>query len=380
MSTLSDETLRETLAILEKHNGNQTAAAEELNLSRSATQTRIKAAYRRGLQGHIGGPNLVSPGFTVRGVSTLLGEGGEIRAQWVKTTAERDLDDTIVAIKDAFEDFDATALVPAAPIFTKDELLAVYPVADVHLGMYAWADETGADYDIGIAERLLTETVTTLIERTVPAETAIILNLGDFFHSDSNENRTRRSGNPLDVDTRYAKVLKSGVQLTIRLIQLALQKHRRVLYRALPGNHDPYAAIALAVALEAYFSSSQDRVTVDTSPSPYFYYKYGRVLIGATHGDMARAEDMPGIMAAQRAKDWGDTDYRYIYTGHLHSAKRKLVSENSGAQVEVFETIAPKDAWSSSMGFVSGRGMQSIVHHKEYGEDTRMTVNIKGSQ
>lgn len=381
ITLLTDETLAQTLAALEKHNGNQTAAAKELSIARSTFQGRLRQAGRKGLLGHLARTDLVPPGFEVRGVSTLVKEDGTVAGQWIKTQQEgRSLDETIAAIKEAFTELDGKAPIPTIPTYTANDLLAVYPVADVHLGMYSWADETGQDYDLSIAEKLLTETMGKLIQRTPPAETAIILNLGDFFHSDNSQNRTRRSGNILDVDTRYAKVLKTGVRLTNSLIQMALLKHRRILYRALRGNHDDDTAIALAIAVDAYYSGSKDRVTVETDPSPFFYYKFGKVLIGATHGDMARPTDMPGIMAAQRPKDWGDTEFRYVYTGHVHSARKQLISENGGAQVEAFETIAPRDAWGHSMGFVAGRGMQSIVHHKEFGEDTRMTVNIRGQR
>src|SRR5262249_31968355 len=154
-----------------------------------------------------------------------------------------------------------------------------------------------------------------------PSDTAIILNLGDFFHSDSNENRTRRSGNPLDVDTRYAKVLHTGVALLCWVVDKALGRHNTVIVRNLQGNHDPYAALALTIAVDAYYRN-EPRVKVDTSPAPYFFHRFGKVLIGATHGDMAKAEDMPGVMAGMVPEMWGLSQYRYVYCGHWHS-KRK---------------------------------------------------------
>ena len=79
-------------------------------------------------------------------------------------------------------------------------------------------------------------------------------------------------------------------------------------------------------------------------------------------------------MAADRAEDWGDTEYRYWYTGHIHS---KNSMEFPGCTWESFRTLAAKDAWHSAMGYRSGRDMNSITLHKEYGEVGRNTASIK---
>lgn len=376
--TLTDQQLQETVDAVALHGGQHQAAAA-LGLSQSTINYRLSLAARRniGATGVLGGP--LPLGQRLRGVSTLYGEDGQLRAQWVKTSQEPSLEDITAAIQSAFEEYEGWAVLPnRITSKTKQELLTVYPIADLHLGQYSWQEETGQDYDLEIASKLLTETMGQLVADSPPADTAIVLNLGDFFHSDSNENRTRRSGNVLDVDTRYAKVLQTGVNLMIATVQLALQKHQRVLVRNLQGNHDPYAALALSIALGAYFAGSE-RVTVDTSPSPFFFYRHGAVLLGATHGDMAKPAAMVTIMAAKRAEDWGVTRHRYIYLGHVHQ-KNMGGGDIAGATWETFQTLAPRDAWGNSMGFVSPRSMQSITHHAEHGEATRLTVTIRGAE
>ena len=110
------------------------------------------------------------------------------------------------------------------------------------------------------------------------------------------------------------------------------------------------------------------------SPSKFWYYKFGKILIGSTHGDTAKPNKLPEIMAADKPSEWGDTDYRYWYTGHIHS---RNVIEFSGCVWESFRTLAAKDAWHSGAGYRSGRDMCSILLHKDFGEIGRNTVSVK---
>lgn len=373
--TLTDKQLKETVDAYEEC-GSQREAARRLGISQSTLSARLVQAQSRGVAGGVVGT--VPAGQTLSGVSTLYSPSGRVRAQWVKSRAHRTAEETIEIIRAAFLDLAPGPVARAPDEPTAHSLLAVYPLADLHLGMYAWKEETGNDYDLGIATTITKGAMSELVASTPSARTAILLNLGDFFHSDSNENRTRRSGNVLDVDTRYAKVLQTGVELLVELVYMLLGRHTEVIVRNLPGNHDPYAALALTIALAAYFRDNK-RVQVDTDPGPFFFHRFGNVLIGAAHGDMVKAIDMPGVMAAKRAWDWGQTKHRYIYTGHLHS-KRAMVSETGGAHVEVFQTLAPRDAWGNSMGYTAARSVVSITHHITDGEKMRLTHTVQGAQ
>jgi hypothetical protein len=203
-----------------------------------------------------------------------------------------------------------------------------------------------------------------------------VLNRGDFFHSDNDENRTRRGGNPLDADTRYAKVLRVGVDLLIHCVQLALQRHQKVSVRCLPGNHDPYGALALSIGVAKFFQNNK-RVEMDISASRFFMLRFGKVLLTATHGDMFRHGDMPGVVAADYPQDWGATQFRYGYLGHVHH-KSIGGGEKAGMIWETFQTLSPKDAWHHGAGYRSGRAMVAITHHKNKGEIMRHTVSVKG--
>ena len=394
---LTDEQINEAIAALKEH-GSQAAAADALGLARSTLQNRLKRAAERGLMGTrpvlpgfrivkvSNGPNgdyvqqkpdvgpefEVPAGHTVKGVSALVDAEGRTIQSWVKTRADAEQANNLrEAILAVFANHSAP-LLPLPPAYTDADTLSIYPIVDLHLGLYAWARETGADYDVDISAGLLRGAIANLVARSAASQTAIILDLGDYFHADDSRNQTKRSGNPLDVDTRYARVLQVGYELVVETIELALQKHAKVIYRKLPGNHDDETSLMLAISIAAHFRN-EPRVEVDTDPSRFFVHKFGKVMIGATHGDQLKKSDMAGFMATNGPKEWGETEFRHGFTGHIHHDTARV---HNGVKVESFNTLAAKDAWHAGMGFTSPRTAVSITMHKDFGEIDRFTVSL----
>lgn len=315
-------------------------------------------------------------GYHLRGVSTLLDGAGNPVQTWVKTTQDRaavNLEALLEAIKSLPDSFRETHRPNAAPAHLDADLLCVYPIGDSHFGMYAWRDECGASYDLEIAERLHCEAIARLSASAPPAKHALLISLGDFFHCDSNLARTARSGAPLDTDTRWQLVLKSGVRAFRRMVDVALEKHEQVRVICEIGNHDDYSAVMLAMAMDAFYERDE-RVTVDTSPEPFHYHRFGKCFIGVTHGSECKPGELPGIMAADRPADWGQTKHRYWYTGHVHTEQ---VREHPGCVVESFRTLAPRDAWAHRSGYRADRDMRVDVLHREWGRITRNMLGIE---
>jgi hypothetical protein len=369
---LDDETLAHTRLVADKH-ARRADAAMELGISERTLRQRLQEATARGIDPYIRGGKLPN-GQLLKGVSTFFPATVDKPGQWVKTMFDRRQELTIEAIRDAFKEFDGKSKIIKPPVYLEQDLATFYIVSDHHLGLYAWKKETGNDYDVEIGKRVLRESMAELVSQTPKSETAVILNLGDFFHSDSNENRTRRSGNVLDVDTRFQLVLKAGVYLLIDVIEMAKSKHKKVLVRNNIGNHDPYGTLALAMALKTYYTNDP-RVEVDDTPNPLWFWEFGKVLVGSTHGDMIKHTDMPAAMATHAHEAWGRTLHRYIYLGHVHH-KSIGGGEKHGATWETFRTLAAKDAWHHQSGYASERSMVAITHHSGTGEKYRNTVTI----
>lgn len=358
--------------------GSITKGAAALGLSKSTVTRGLKSmrarAASKGYSEAAGINTPVPEGFKYTGFTTLRKGDGSVALRWEMCRADtaKQLELLYNSLHDSFSSFKGMAPLVAKPKFLDENLLAVYPMGDPHFGMFAWAKETGASFDIKIAERNLKAAVDQLVQGAPPAKQAILLNLGDFFHSDTMSNRTSRSGHSLDVDTRWGKILMIGIKTMIHCILRALEKHETVIVKNLIGNHDDHTAQMLAISLNMYFHNN-DRVTIDISPNKFWYYIFGKTLIGSTHGDTAKFKDLPSIMSTDVPKLWGDTIYRYWYTGHIHSQN---VQEFRGCVCESFRTLATRDAWHSAEGYRSGQDMKMIVLHKEYGEIGRSTRSL----
>jgi len=359
------------LDALKACNGNKSAAARKLGIARTTLIGRLEQLER------IKGDAVKAPadGFAVVGTSTLYdAESGEAKLQWVKTARDRERQLEIIteACRKAITEVGSLPRIKAPKQFKKD-LLACVPMGDPHVGLYAWAKEAGEDWDADKCAEAHFAAIDRLVDTAPACGTAVLLNLGDFFHSDTMDNKTRRSGNVLDVDTRWARVLEIGVQMMVRCIRRMAEKHQKVIVRNNIGNHDEHSSIMLALTLEAFFKDNP-RITIDTSPSPFWYYQDGKVLLGSTHGDRTKPADLPGIMAADRSQEWGAATFRHWYIGHVHHQSKH---EFRGCTVESFRTLAASDAWHHGQGYRSGRDMRCIVHHSEVGEIESHRVGIE---
>lgn len=314
----------------------------------------------------------VAPGYAVKGTSTLYGDDGSVRAQWVKTTADQQAQQEAIeaALAALVADLPRVAPRKASGVWSTD-LLTAYPIGDPHIGMYSWAAETGEDWDLELARKVHCSAMDALVQAAPATEQAIIVNLGDALHYDSMEAKTPRSGHMLDADGRYAKVIDVAVMTIRQCIESALAKHKFVHVVNVRGNHDETGAMWLARLLAIAYER-EPRVTVDVTPSVFNYYRWGKVLIGMHHGHSCKPDKLPGVMAADRASDWGECSWRYWWQGHIHHESKK---EYPGVSVESFNTLAAKDAYANDGGWRSGRTMQAIVLHREHGEVARSRVN-----
>lgn len=314
-------------------------------------------------------------GHVVKGISALVDQDDRVIQKWVKTKQGELAPEAVVEILQASMDgWSPRPFPPPVPPATNRDLLTLVPVNDWHLGMYSWHREADESWDLGIAEERLRTAVESVISMSPPSGTGVVLVGGDLLHADNMEARTAKSGNVLDVDGRYAKVLETAGRLMVDTVYAAATRYENVIVRVLRGNHDDHSALAVSMFLKGWFRDVE-HVLIDADPGLFWWHRHGSVLLGSTHGHTIKPDQMPGIMASRRAQEWGLTRFRYAHTFHLHH-KRLYSSEEGGVITEVHQAPIPADAWHHGAGYLSGRSMQAITYHRDAGETARVRIAL----
>ncbi len=256
------------------------------------------------------------------------------------------------------------------PELSDADLCTLIPLADAHVGMMTWGQETGEDYDTRIA----TDRVRTWIARAVdalpPASLAVILDVGDLTHADDQTNQTPKSKHVLDVDTRHFRTLDMTIAALAYAVEYALRRNDRVLVRILPGNHNATSYMAVLFALAERYRN-KPRVEVQKIPGEFFVMEFGEVMLAAHHGDKSKADRMTHYLADAYAPIWGRTKHRFLWTGHLHHHKSQDIG---GLQWEQLRALTARDAYAVSHAYCARSQLQGVVYHKTRGEVMRVKI------
>ena len=355
--------------------GSMYRAAQVLGINRSALRRGIRAVEQRAAQqGYSPQHDMihtVADGFRVKGVSTYYNAEGQAAGQWVKSTEDQEHRRAILQ-----EAFDAMAeelpRLPAmpGPLHSLEALATVYTLTDSHVGALCWHEETGADWDLKIAEQVLTGCFERLVTNSPASAVGIVAQLGDFLHQDGMSAITPTSGHLLDSDGRFSKVVGVAVKVLRRIVDLALDKHRLVVVLLAEGNHDMASSIWLRIMFKALYEN-EPRVMVIDSPLPYYAYQHGQTMLAWHHGHMKKNDQLPMLFAAQFPKVWGESLKRYCHTGHRHHVEEK---EHSGMTVIQHPTLAARDAYAARGGWIAERQASAITYHQKHGQVGRTFV------
>lgn len=251
-----------------------------------------------------------------------------------------------------------------------DACLLVVDPADVHIGKLATSFESGEDYNNQIAVKRVREGVDGIIQKTLGFNIdKIVLIIGnDILHIDTPK-RTTTSGTPQDTDGMWYENFLIAKRLYVEVIDKLMQyADVHIMYN--PSNHDYTNGFFLADAIRSWYRECS-MVTFDVSISHRKYYRYGNSLIGTTHGDGAKQQDLPLLMAQEAKKDWADTKHRYVYMHHVH---HKVSKDYIGVTVEALRSPSGTDSWHHRKGYQHApKAVEGFVHSKNHGQIARIT-------
>lgn len=335
---------------------------------------RLESYRKKGLLPLASG-NSVSIGEVLKGTSTLYSDTGKIKQQWVKTDVPKEqfLQQFNEAIECLAENLPSLQTIPPPTYEVSDDLATLYVSNDLHFGAYNWGEETEADWNLDIVTKSIRAAYDDLFNRSPNSKIGIIADLGDLMEVDNDKNMTPKSGNILDVDTRYPKILRAAYEALIYAINRALNKHSIVYFYNIAGNHDVNAGVAVREVIRMTFKNNP-RVIVDESPRNIKYHQHGTTLLQFFHGDAMKLQAAGEVMAHDCQTIFSETVHRYAHAGHTH---KDAVVDTRLCRAESHRNIASLNAWAFNHGYRCNPGtMKSITYHLTRGEHSRSITTI----
>jgi hypothetical protein len=361
-------------AVIEHDTYAQAANALGINvrtLERTVQRVKQQAA-RKGYSPEHDMTRPAPDGFTVKGTSTLYDAEGNVSNQWVKTQQSHDRQKQLMeeAVRAMAEEIPREAPVSYIPQAPNNDLLNLYTISDYHFGMLAWHEETGADWDTRIAEDMLVNWFAASMDSAPQADVAVLAELGDGCHYDSFDSITPTNRHLLDSDTRFPHMVRVMIRAFRRVVQMLLQKYPRVHIIMAEGNHDPASSVWMREWFAALYEN-EPRVTVDTSPDPFYAYEWGDTSLFWHHGHLVKQQGLDQVFASKFRELFGCTKYSYGHSGHLH---HKHIRESRLMTLIQHPTLAAKDSHASRHGYESERGAAVDTYHKKHGKIGEVTL------
>jgi len=251
-----------------------------------------------------------------------------------------------------------------------DSYLLVLDPADIHIGKLCSAFESGETYNNQVAVKRVLDGVRGILQKVSSFKIDKILFIGgnDILHIDS-PRRLTTSGTPQDTDGMWHTNFLIAKQLYVDVLEILLTV-ADVHFTFNPSNHDYTNGFFLANVIETYFKNCEN-ITFDCSIMHRKGFQYYDNLIGTTHGDGAKQQDLPLLMAVEFSKEWSETKHRYVYTHHVH---HKTSKDYAGITIESLRSPSGTDSWHHRNGFQHAKkAVEGFLHSKDNGQILRIT-------
>jgi hypothetical protein len=252
----------------------------------------------------------------------------------------------------------------------KKSYLLVLDPADIHLGKLCSSFETGEEYNNQIAVKRVHDGIDGILNKVSSFNIDKILFIGgnDILHID-NAKSTTTSGTFQDSSDMWYNNFMIAKKLYIEVL-LKLLSIADVHFTFNPSNHDYTNGFFLAQVIEVYFKDCKN-ITFDNSIAHRKGFRYYNNLIGTTHGDGAKINDLPLLMAQEYSQYWSETKHRYVYTHHVH---HKTSKDYIGITIESLRSPSGTDSWHHRNGYQhSPKAVEGFLHCKQNGQIARIT-------
>lgn len=254
--------------------------------------------------------------------------------------------------------------------------LLVLDIADAHFGKLSSSYETNETYNLEVAKKRVLDGVEGIISKAkgFGVERVLFVVGNDVLHIDNPFAKTT-SGTFQNTDGMFYDMFNTAFDVYVEVIEkLMIDYNVDVVFN--PSNHDYMLGWTFVQKLQAWFKDIQN-ITFNVDMSHRKYYQYGVNMIGTNHGDGAKMENIPLLMAQEQPQMWANTKYRYCYLHHIHHKQRNQFMNGKdyiGVTIEYLRSPSSSDSWHHRNGYTGNKkAIEGFIHHKEYGQIARLT-------
>lgn len=281
---------------------------------------------------------------------------------------ESELEDVKDAIIEKMQEY-APKYTKIKRTLPKDPHLLVLDPADIHIGKLCSVFETWNEYDVDIAIKRVFEGVEWILQRCswYTIEKILFVGGNDILHIDT-PRRTTTSWTPQDTDWQWHDNFLKAQDLYVKVLEtLIAVADVHFVYN--PSNHDYTNGFFLANTIKAWFRNNEN-ITFDCNLAHRKYYRYYDNLIGTTHWDWAKQNDLPLLMAHE-CEYWSECKRRYLYGHHLH---HKTGKDYIGVTYETLRSPSATDSRHHRNGYTGvPMGIEWFLHHPNQWQVARFT-------
>ena len=258
------------------------------------------------------------------------------------------------------------------PDYVANGKMLFVPFADLHYGMLATQNATGNEYNMTVAEELVSRAISQILQRIKGQKyEKIVLLLGNDFLNCDNLLGTTTAGTPQDNDTSWFDMVDGATELVIKMVESFLPIAPVEVY-SVNSNHDTHSYYGISKAVEFYFKNDKN-VSFENSPLPRKYCTFGKNLIALSHDiPIKRALE---IITTEAKNEWSESSHMYWILAHLHTG---MAYEKQG-YLEIYRlpTISGWSRWTNQKGYLqTDKKTQCYVFDKEFGITDIMNIII----
>jgi hypothetical protein len=225
--------------------------------------------------------------------------------------------------------------------------LLIFAPSDFHYNLLSEQLATGNEYNLEIAENIFYYILNDLINRVKDNNfEKVLFILGNDFMNADNLNGTTNHNTPQDNCSNWFSVINKATQLIIDGID-TLTNIAPVDIVYVPSNHDTHSMFGIMQTINAYYRNDNN-VSVDCSPLPRKYYKFGSTLLALSH-DM-KVKDALQIITSEAKSLWSNCKHIVCFLAHLHQS---MIYEKQGyLEIMRLPCVSGFSRWSNDKGYI----------------------------